>query len=291
MSAPHDLTAGFEEHRPRLTALAHRMLGSRAEAEDAVQETWLRLSRSTTGRADGIENLGGWLTTVTARICLNLLRARRDEPVGMQPPDPEVTGGGIVPGTPADPAQEAVLADEVGLAMLVVLNTLPPAERLTFVLHDLFAVPFDEIARIVGRTPAATRQLASRARRRVRDNPVHDPGPVTPLAGQQAVVEAFLAAARDGDLEGLLALLAPDVVLRPDVSVPVRGADAVARKAVLFSDPANQVRRTVLDGAAGLVSFRDGEPVSALRFTVSAGRITAIHLETSAERLRQLGFR
>jgi RNA polymerase sigma-70 factor (ECF subfamily) len=259
----------FEQHRPRLIAMAHRMLGSRAEAEDAVQETWLRLSRSSPAE---IENLGGWLTTVVARICLNMLRSRRHEPF-----DVELVA-------PDDPEQEAVLADEVGLAMLVVLEALTPAERLAFVLHDMFAVPFEDIAGIVGRTPTATRQLASRARRRVRETPV----PISDLAAQRVAVDAFFAAARDGDFERLVAVLDPDIVLRSNVSAVVHGAAMVARNAIMFADPSAQLRPAVVNGGAGVVVVRDGKPFSVMRFTVVDGRITAIDVETSAERLRQI---
>jgi RNA polymerase sigma factor (sigma-70 family) len=259
----------FEQHRPRLLAVAHRMLGSRSEAEDAVQETWLRLSRSSPA---AIENLGGWLTTVVARICLNMLRSRRHEPF-----DVELIA-------PDDPEQEAVLADEIGVAMLVVLEALTPAERLAFVLHDMFAVPFEDIAGIVGRTPTATRQLASRARRRVQDTPV----PTSDLAVQRVAVDAFFAAARDGDFERLVAVLDPDIVLRSNVSTVVHGAAAVARNAIMFADPSAQLRPAVVNGVAGVVAVRDGKPFSVMRFTVVDGRITAIDVETSAERLHQI---
>jgi RNA polymerase sigma factor (sigma-70 family) len=259
----------FEQHRPRLLAMARRMLGSRAEAEDAVQDTWLRLSGSSLAE---IENLGGWLTTVVARICLNMLRSRRSEPfeVDLVAPD--------------DPEQEAVLADEVGQAMLVVLQALTPAERLAFVLHDLFAVPFEDIAGIVGRTPAATRQLASRARRRVQETPV----PTGDLALQRVAVDAFFAAARGGDFDQLVAVLDPDIVLRSNASAMLHGAAAVARNAIMFADPSAQLRPAVVNGVAGVVVVRDGKPLSVMRFTVVEGRITAIDVETSAERLRQI---
>src|SRR5580765_7261989 len=225
-----DLAARFEEHRDHLTRVAYRMLGSPAEAEDAVQEAWLRLSRSD---AEAVANLGGWLTTVVGRVCLDMLRARRarrEDYVGSWLPEPIVAPEGET-----SPEQEALLADSVGLALLVVLETLTPAERLAFVLHDTFGVPFDEIAPIVGRTPAAARQLASRARRRVQGAPVPD----VDLDGQWAVADAFLAAARDGDFERLLAVLDPDVVVRSDwgagrpgaISL-VTGAQAVAEQAV-----------------------------------------------------------
>ncbi|WP_326558512.1 sigma-70 family RNA polymerase sigma factor [Micromonospora sp. NBC_01796] len=259
----------FEQHRPRLLAMAHRMLGSGSEAEDAVQETWLRLSRSS---AAEIGNLGGWLTTVVARICLNMLRSRRHEPF-----DVELVA-------PDDPEQEAVLADEVGSAMLVVLEALTPAERLAFVLHDMFAVPFEDIAGIVGRTPAATRQLASRARRRVQQTPV----PIPDLAVQRVAVDAFFAAARDGDFDRLVAVLDPDIVLRPSVSVVVHGATEVARNAIMFADASAQLRPAVVNGGAGVVVVRHGKPSSVMRFTVVDGRITEIDVETSAERLRRI---
>jgi len=263
----------FEQHRPRLVAMAHRILGSRAEAEDAVQETWLRLSRSSAeSAAAGIDNLGGWLTTVAARVCLNMLRSRRHEPF-----DVELVA-------PDDPEREAVLADEIGLAMLVVLAALSPAERLAFVLHDMFAVPFEEIARVLGRTPAATRQLASRARRRVQDTEV----PAADLAVQRVAVDAFFAAARGGDFERLVAVLDPDIVLRSDVAGVVQGAAAVARNAIMFADPSAQLRPAVVNGVAGVVVVRDGQPFSVLRFTVVDGRITAIDVVTSAERLRRI---
>jgi RNA polymerase sigma-70 factor (ECF subfamily) len=257
----------FEQHRPRLVAMAHRILGSRAEAEDAVQETWLRLSRSSAEPAvAGIDNLGGWLTTVAARVCLNMLRSRRHEPFDVE--------------------REAVLADEIGLAMLVVLAALTPAERLAFVLHDMFAVPFEEIARVLGRTPAATRQLASRARRRVQDTEA----PAADLAVQRVAVDAFFAAARGGDFERLVAVLDPDIVLRSDVAGVVQGAAAVARNAIMFADPSAQLRPAVVNGVAGVVVVRDGQPFSVLRFTVVDGRITAIDVVTSADRLRRIGL-
>ncbi len=261
--------AAFEEHRPRLVAMAYRMLGSRAEAEDAVQETWLRLSRSSS--AD-IENLGGWLTTVVARISLNMLRSRRDEPFEVEFVADD------------DPEQEAMLADEIGLAMLVVLEALTPAERLAFVLHDMFAVPFEDIARIVDRTPTATRQLASRARRRVQETPV----PISDLAVQRVAVDAFFAAARGGDFDRLVALLDPDIVLRSDVNATVRGALAVARNAIAFADPTCALRPAVINGRVGVVAVRDGKPFSVMRFLVIDGRVAAIDVQTSEERLREI---
>ena len=285
------LAKHFEEHRGHLRAVAYRMLGSISEADDAVQQAWLRLSRSDTS---GIENLGGWLTTVVGRVCLNMLRSRssrREVPLdgspGVRVPDPIV---GRADGT--DPEQEALLADSVGLALLVVLETLSPAERLAFVLHDMFAVPFDEIAPVVGRTPAAARQLASRARRRVRgEAPVPDADPTT----QREVVDAYLAASRDGDFAALVAVLDPDVVLRADLGpmptgVPreVPGAEAVAGQALTFSRLDLLVRPALVNGAAGAVSTRDGEPLSVVGFTVRGGKIVAIDILADPERLRAL---
>ena len=280
------LAERFEEHRTRLRAVAYRMLGSLSEADDAVQEAWLRLSRTD---ADGIENLGGWLTTVVARVSLNMLRSRdvrREEPIGVRVPDPIVDRAD---GT--DPEHEALLADAVGLALLVVLDTLTPAERLAFVLHDMFAVPFDEIAPIVDRTPEAARQLASRARRRVQGERTM---PDADLDTQREVVDAFLAAARDGDFEGLLAVLDPDVVLRADVgplaggSREVRGAANVARQAQTYSQLGLLMHRALINGAAGLVSWRDGEPFSVGGVTVRNRRIVAIDILADPERLRRL---
>ena len=279
------LARRFEAHRAHLRAVAYRMLGSLGEADDAVQEAWLRLGRA---EPDGIENLGGWLTTVVGRVCLDMLRsrtARREEPMGVRMPDPVVSG---VDGT--GPEHEALLADSVGLALLVVLETLSPAERLAFVLHDLFAVPFDEVAPIVGRTPAAARQLASRARRRVRQEA---PAPDTDLVRQREVVDAFLAAARGGDLEALLAVLDPDVVVRSDRGAPhaggaVRGAAAVARQALAFAGIAQIARPALVNGVAGVVSASGGRPFSVMAFTVTRGRIAAIDILTDPERLRRL---
>jgi len=285
MADPATLTDAFEAHRAHLRSVAYRMLGSLADADDAVQETWIRVSRA--GTAD-VENLGGWLTTVTARICLNVLRSRRarpEEALGDHAPEPIVDPAG---GT--DPEHEALLADSVGLALLVVLDTLSPAERLSFVLHDMFAVPFEEIAAITDRTPAAARQLASRARRRVRGAaPVPDPD----LARQQEVVDAFLAASRDGDLDRLVAVLDPDVVLRADmgggVRHDVRGAEVVAGQALLWSRTVGRDlhRRPVLvNGAAGVLAHRaDGAPVSLMGCTVVDGRIVAIDIIADSDRL------
>jgi RNA polymerase sigma factor (sigma-70 family) len=281
----HDwLAEQFEAERPHLRAVAYRMLGSLSEADDAVQESWLHLSRSNTS---GVENLGGWLTTVVARVCLDLLRSRnsrREEPLGAHVPDPIVSREGGI-----DPEHEALLADSVGLALLVVLDTLNPAERLAFVLHDLFAVPFDEIAPIVGRSPTAARQLASRARRRVQGAATV---PDVDLTRQREVVDAFLAASRGGDFDALLAVLDPDVVLRSDsaavhagASREVRGAPAVARQ---FSGRAREAQPALVNGAVGLVWAPGGRPRVVFGFTITRGKIIAIDLVADPERLRQL---
>jgi len=285
MSDDDWLATQFEEHRPHLRAAAYRMLGSVSEADDAVQEAWLRLSRSD---ASAIENLGGWLTTVVARVCLNELRSRRrEEPLGVHVPDPIVSREDGV-----DPEHEALLADSVGLALLVVLETLGPAERLAFVLHDMFGVPFDEIAPIVDRSPAAARQLASRARRRVRGTPTE---PDASLPAQREVVDAFFAAARDGDFDALVAVLDPDVVLRsdggdarPGTTVEVHGAHAVASRAMLYAKLAPYVRPALINGAAGVVVTPRGRPFSVMGFTVAGGRIVAIDALADPERLAQL---
>lgn len=272
----------FEQHRGRLRGVAYRMLGSLSDAEDAVQEAWLRLSRSD---ADSIENLGGWLTTVVARVCLNVLRSRREEPLGVHLPDPIIQRDNV-----ADPEREALLSDSVGLALLLVLETLTPAERLAFVLHDMFAVPFDDIAPIVDRTPAAAMQLASRARRRVRGSaPVPDPD----LSRQRTAVQAFLSAARNGDFEALVAVLDPDVVLRaqqPDVMKVLRGATPVAKSAILFNQAADAGVSVpaLVNGAAGVVAFRDGKPLSVLAFTVVGDRIVEIDIIADPDRLARL---
>ena len=279
------LAERFEQHRARLRALAYRMLGSLSEADDAVQEAWLRLSRSD---ADEIENLGGWLTTVVGRVSLNTLRSRRtrrEEPLdAVRVPEPIIDRAD---GT--DPEHEALLADSVGLALLVVLETLSPAERLAFVLHDIFAVPFDEIAPIVDRSPEAARQLASRARRRVRaENTVPD----ADLDAQREVIDAFLAAARDGDFDRLVAVLDPDVVLRQDFgaagSREVRGAAAVAGQAAAYSQLGLVVKPALINGAMGLVATRDGQPFSVGGFTVRHGRIVEMDWLADAARLREL---
>jgi len=279
------LAQSFEEHRTRLKAVAYRMLGSLSEADDAVQEAWLRLSRTD----EEIDNLGGWLTTVVARVCLNMLRSRqsrREEPQGPRVPDPIVDP---VAGT--SPEHEALLADSVGLALFVVLEKLTPAERMAFVLHDVFAVPFDEIAPIVDRSPDATRQLASRARRRVRGAPTPDAN----LEAQSEVVEAFFAAARDGDFEGLIAVLDPDVVLHADrgafplgASQEIHGAEAVARQAQAYSRVDLVIQRALVNGSPGVVTTRDGELFSVGGFTVRGGRIVEIDFLADPERLSRL---
>jgi RNA polymerase sigma factor (sigma-70 family) len=276
----------FEEHRTHLRVVAYRMLGSVSEADDAVQEAWLRLSSADTSE---VENLGGWLTTVVARVSLNMLRsrkARREEPIGVRMPDPIVDRED---GT--DPEHEALLVDSVGLALLVVLETLSPAERLAFVLHDMFAVPFDEIAPIVERSPEAARQLASRARRRVQGEHAI---PDADLATQREVVDAYLAAAREGDFEALVAVLDPDVVVRADLGPlaggtrEIRGAEAVARQALGYGRLGLVVRPALVNGAVGAVSFRDGEPFSVAGATVRGGKIVEMDFLNDPERLSQL---
>jgi RNA polymerase sigma factor (sigma-70 family) len=279
------LAQQFEQHRPRLRAVAYRMLGSLSEADDAVQEAWLRLNRTD---ADEVENLGGWLTTVVARISLNVLRSRKarpEEPLEGRLPDLLVDR---VDGL--DPEHEALLADSVGLALLVVLETLSPPERLAFVLHDIFAMPFDEIAPIVDRSPEAARQLASRARRRVR---AERTVPDADLQAQREVIDAFLAAAREGDFDRLVAVLDPDVVLRQDFG-PVRGlrelrgAEVVARQAASYAQIGLDIRPALINGIAGAVAFRDGQPFSIGAVTVRNGKIVELDFLGDPERLRQL---
>ncbi|MFG1708393.1 RNA polymerase sigma factor SigJ [Nonomuraea sp. M3C6] len=282
------LAEGFEKNRTRLRGVAYRMLGSLAEADDAVQEAWLRASRSD---ASGVDSLGAWLTTIVARVCLNVLRSRRtrrEEPVGVYVPDPVISR---TDGT--NPEDEALLADSVGLALLVVLETLTPAERLAFVLHDMFDLPFDEIAPMVGRSPATARQLASRARRRVRGAEVQAPDP--DIGRQREVVDAFYAAARRGDLDALVAILDPDVVLRadggtarPDVSVVVHGAADVASQALRFHEPSALVRPALVNGAAGVVVTMGGQPIAVIGVTVSRGKIVEIDAIADPERLLRL---
>jgi RNA polymerase sigma-70 factor (ECF subfamily) len=276
------LARQFEEHRPRLRAVATRLLGSASEAEDAVQEAWLRLSRTEPG---SVENLGGWLTTVVGRVALNMLRSRatrREEPLDGHP-------GADRPADEPGPADTALLADSVGMALLVVLETLTPAERLAFVLHDLFDVPFDEIAPIVDRSPAAARQLASRARRRVQgQSPGTEPDP----ARRREVVAAFLAASRSGNFAGLLALLDPDAVLRSDAATVAMGAEAEVRGAeavaAIFSGGARAARLALVDGVVHVVWAHRGQPRVVFVFTIADGTVTAIDLVGDPDRLRDL---
>lgn len=291
MTGSEELAGRFEEHRGHLKAVAYRMLGSLAEAEDAVQEAWLRLSRSD---ADDIGNLGGWLTAVTGRICLDLLRlraARREEPMGDAfVPDPVLRPLAQV----VDPAEEVLQADSVGLALLVVLENLAPDERLAFVLHDMFAVPFDDIAPIVERGPAATRQLASRARRRVRGaTPSNEPD----LGRQKQVLDAFLAASRAGDFEALVAVLHPDVLLRADSGALVRGAaasklvqgaKAVAEQALMFAPFTLSAELVLVNGSVGMINAPEGRIQSVMGVTIADGRITDMYILADPERLRRL---
>jgi len=281
----------FEEHRGHLRAVAYRMLGSLTEADDAVQDTWLRLSRS---GGDQVQDMRGWLTTVVARVCLNMLRARnvrREEALGVRVPDPLVSTDEEL-----EPELQALLADSVGLALLVVLDTLSPAERLAFVLHDMFDLPFEDIAGLADRTPAAVRQLASRARRRVKGVGVPDPD----LARQREVVDAFFAAARRGDFDALVAVLDPRVVLRADTGAAlpaaallVHGAEAVARQALaglapVISRPALHLHPALVNGAAGVIVTMRGRPVTVVGFTVAGGRIVEIDAIADAERVRRI---
>ena len=281
----------FEEHRPHLHAVAYRMLGSLDDADDAVQDTWLRVSRS---GADDVANLGGWLTTIIARICLNMLRSRnvrREESLEVRVPDPVVS---LMAGS--QPEDEALLADSVGLALLVVLDALTPAERLAFVLHDMFGLPFEEIAPVAGRTPAAARQLASRARRRVAGAGLAAPD--TDLARQREVVDAFFAAARDGDFDALVSLLHPGVVLRIDAggvhaaaSMEVRGAAAVARQALSgLTTLLRAVRLTqvVVNGSAGVIAIRRDRPITVIGFTIADGKIVEMDSIADPERVRRI---
>jgi RNA polymerase sigma-70 factor (ECF subfamily) len=284
------LAERFEEHRSRLRAVAYRMLGSVSEADDAVQDTWLRLSRVNAGE---VENLAGWLTTVVARVCLNMLRSRqtrREEPFGPHVPEPIIDSVAGV-----DPEHEALLADSVGLALLVVLEMLSPAERLAFVLHDMFAVPFDQIAPIVDRSPEATRQLASRARRRVQGSaPVGDASPDQ----QREVVDAFLSAAREGDFDALVSLLDPDIVLRADsgpglpaATLEIRGAAEVAGRALTYARLQLLNRPVLVNGMPGMMSYRDGRPFSVGAITVRGGKIVEMDILADPERLAQLDLR
>jgi RNA polymerase sigma-70 factor, ECF subfamily len=278
------LAERFEAQREHLRAVAYRMLGSRSEAEDAVQEAWLHLSRSGTG---DVANLPGWLTTVVGRVCLDMLRtrrSRREEPLDTHLPEPIID-----PPDRIDPEHQALLTDSVGLALLVVLDTLAPAERLAFVLHDMFAVPFEEIAPIVDRSPAAARQLASRARRRVRDAAAV---PDADVARQRKAVDAFLAAAREGDLAALVAVLDPDVRLRADVGagslLQFRGTSKVAEQAMSFAARAEFARPALVNGAAGIVAVRDGRLLAVLAFTVVSGRIVALDILADPARLDRI---
>jgi len=282
------LTERFERHKPHLRAVAYRMLGSVSETEDALQEAWLRIRDED---PESVENMQAWLTTVVSRVCLNQLRSRRtrrEEPTNFHVPDPVVTLSDDV-----DPEQEAVLADSVGLALLVVLDTLSPAERFAFVLHDVFGVPFAEIATVLERSEAAAQQLASRARRRVRGSPEPD----TDLVRQREVVDAFFAASRDGDFDALIAVLAPDVelridggVLRADASLLLRGAEALAGHTATYSGLYPHVRPALVNGAAGVVVAPRGQLFSVMAFTVTNGKISQIDALVDPERLAALDF-
>jgi len=283
------LAERFEEHRPRLRAVAYRMLGSLTEAEDAVQDSWLRVSRAGTSE---VENLGGWFTTIVSRVCLNVLRSRRarhEEFVGLHLPDPIVSPDGELL-----PEEHMLLADSIGLALLVVLDTLAPAERLVFVLHDVFDIPFEDIAPIVGRTPAAARQLASRARRRVKGASL--PPPEADRHRQREVVDAFFSAARRGDFDGLMALLDPQVVLRSDfgtrrapVPAVIRGAAIVAGQALLGAAlPTARLHPALVNGSAGVVVTARGRPFSVMGFVVSGGRIVEIDVIADPDRVRSV---
>lgn len=286
MDDRNQLTEHFEQHRTALRAVAYRMLGSLSEADDALQEAWLRVSRAGAG---GVDNLDGWLTTIVARVCLDMLRsrtARREEPLGVHLPDPIISDQNAL-----DPEEEALLADSVGLALLVVLEQLAPAERLAFVLHDTFKVPFEQIAAILGRSPAAARQLASRGRRRVRASPTL---PDADVADQRRVVDAFLAAARDGDLDALIAVLDPHVVARADWgevhadSRIVRGAREVAEQALALSRRAPGARPALVNGTAGVIVAAGRRLVAVMSFTVKGDRIVEIDILADTARLQQL---
>ncbi|TVT57406.1 sigma-70 family RNA polymerase sigma factor [Amycolatopsis rhizosphaerae] len=287
MAGQEFLAERFEEQRARLRAVAYRMLGSFSEADDAVQETWIKLSRAD---VSGVENLGAWLTTVVSRVCLDFLRSRKakqEESLEARLPDPIV----VEEGDPShDPEHQALTTDAVGLALMIVLDTLNPAERLAFVLHDLFAVPFDTIASILDRSLAATKMMASRARRRVQSSAKP---PEEDLSRQREIVSAFRAASRGGGFEALLAVLDPDVVLRADTSEglrTLRGAADVASQAQLFGRSAPVARPVLVNGSPGFVSIVDGKLLSVLAFTVSGGRITEIHVFADPARLAALGF-
>jgi RNA polymerase sigma-70 factor (ECF subfamily) len=282
------LAGRFEEHRPHLRAVAYRMLGSLAEADDAVQDTWERLDRA---GADDVDNLRAWLTTVVARVCLNVLRSRNTHP--QTPLEASIPDPIVRPADAPDPEAEALLADSVGLALQVVIATLGPAERLAFVLHDMFHLSFDEIAAMVGRSPEATRQLASRARRRVKGADLPTPEP--DLARQRAVVDAFFAAGRAGDFDALVALLHPDVIARADLgprqpaaSAVLRGAEAVARRARIGATPAAVVHPALVNGAAGVVITLDGQPQALMAFTVAGGQIVEVDVIADPDRVARL---
>ncbi|QGV77540.1 sigma-70 family RNA polymerase sigma factor [Streptomyces ficellus] len=292
MNGDEFLAGRFEAERRQLRAVAYRMLGSLAESEDAVQEAWLKLGRSD---VSGVKNLGAWLTTVVGRVCLDMLRARtsrREDPLTgpddrVRIPDPVVSG---LPA--ADPEQEILIADSVGIALMIVLETLSPAERLAFVLHDMFDVPFDEIAAVLDRTPTSTRQLASRARRRVQGA---TPSADTDVTRKRGVVDAFLAASRGGDFDALLAVLDPAVVARSDggallPSLARRGATDVASQAITFARFAQDARVVLVNGSPGVVSFADGRPLSVMSFTVRDGRVTGLDILTDPARLSTLGL-
>jgi RNA polymerase sigma-70 factor (ECF subfamily) len=273
----HDVLAErFEAHRARLRAVAYQTLGSASEADDAVQDAWLRLSRTDPGT---IENLGGWLTTVVARVCLNMLQSRRDEPVGVHLPEPAIGDADSI-----DPEQQALLADSIGPALLVILHTLAPAERLAFILHDIFAVPFDDIAAVVGRSPTAARQLASRGRRRLQGVALV---PGADLARQRAITDAFLNAARDGDFDALLEALDPDVVVRSNGTEVVRGAAMVAGRAFPFTRIAQVILPALINGAVGIVTAADGRPITLVGFTITGAKIVAIDLIDNPRRIAE----
>ena len=288
MASPDWLTEGFETNRGRLRAVAYRMLGSLTEADDAVQEAWLRVARAD---ASEVDNLSAWLTTIVARVCLNALRsrnARREEPLDAHVPDPVITRADEL-----NPEDQALLADSVGLALQVVLETLTPAERLAFVLHDTFGLPFEEIAPMVDRSPAAARQLASRARRRVRGADVHSPD--RDVARQREVVDAFFAAAHGGDFDALVAVLDPDVVSRIDAGagalIPsgvLRGAATVARQTLAIASIAAPKHPVLVNGAAGVVITLGGQPVAVMGFTVSGGKVVEINSIVDPDRIRRL---
>jgi RNA polymerase sigma factor (sigma-70 family) len=271
------LAERFEAHRTRLRAVAYQTLGSTNQADDAVQETWLRLSRSD---PDTIENLGGWLTTVVARVCLNMLQSHREEPVGMRLPETVVSDADGI-----DPEQQALLADSIGPALLVILHTLGPAERLAFVLHDMFAVPFDDIATTLGRSPAATRQLASRARRRVQGIA---PVPDTDLTRQRTIVDAFLTAARNGDFDALLQALDPDVMVRSNGAKASVGGAAAATRALAGARFAQITLPALINGTVGVVNATDGRPISLIAFTITDAKIVAIDLIDDPSRIAEI---